>query len=127
MTDIYLWGGYGFVIIFLHRTTTEIIFNITYMYYAFIGASVTVVIGTIVSVLTKSDADKYDHKLLHPAILKIWGWVGNPKGLNDTVNDICPPTYSVYNTTPKLSTCEQLERSSDKTLEKGSKLAVNSS
>lgn len=106
------------------RTTTEIIFNITYMYYAFIGASVTVVVGIIVSVLTKSDADKYDHKLLHPAILKIWSWVGNPKGLNDEVH---PPTYTLYNTTPKLSICEQLERPSDKTLEKDSKSVVNGS
>lgn len=53
------------------------------MYYSLIGVSITCVVGIIVSILTKSEADKYDLKLLHPAVLKIWRWVGNPKELND--------------------------------------------
>lgn len=50
----------------------ETIFNVSYMYYTVIGAMVTIVIGTIVSSFTKSEKDKFDYKLLHPAVVKLW-------------------------------------------------------
>lgn len=46
-------------------------YSMSYMYYACTGTIVTVVIGTIVSWLTSSSADKYDPKLLHPFIYRV--------------------------------------------------------
>ncbi|CAG9806281.1 unnamed protein product [Chironomus riparius] len=47
------------------------IFSISYMYYSFIGTCITVVIGSIVSLLTMSKADAYDSKYIHPFVFKL--------------------------------------------------------
>lgn len=54
------------------RTLIETISNITYMYYGIIGTFVSIIVGVIVSLLTRSKLDEVDHKLLHPAVVKIF-------------------------------------------------------
>lgn len=64
-------------------TTTEIpsvqtdqsfmhgIFSISYMYYAFFGTAITVLVGMLVSLITQSESDAYDSKYIHPVVYKI--------------------------------------------------------
>lgn len=87
------------------------------MYYGFIGAVVCVVVGVIVSIFTRSKADEFDHKLLHPVVVKIWEYFGKPEGLHDDEDNESVahdprrrPTFTILNTTPRLSICEQLPR-----------------
>lgn len=47
------------------------LFSISYMYYAFFGTLITVVVGCIVSLLTLSESDAYDSKYIHPVIYRI--------------------------------------------------------
>jgi solute carrier family 5 (sodium-coupled monocarboxylate transporter), member 8/12 len=49
----------------------ENIYAISYMWYSVFGTLLTVFIGTFVSLLTRSDADSYDSKFIHPAVYKI--------------------------------------------------------
>lgn len=44
------------------------LFSMSYMYYSFFGTLITVVVGTVVSWLTRSDSDAYDSKYIHPMI-----------------------------------------------------------
>lgn len=48
----------------------ENLFSISYMYYSFFGTLITVFVGILVSCLTRSDADAYDSKFIHPMIYK---------------------------------------------------------
>lgn len=50
----------------------ENIYAISYMYYSLIGTFITVVVGTIISYITRSQEDAYDSKLLHPLVYKIY-------------------------------------------------------
>lgn len=43
----------------------------TYMYYSLVGCFVTISVGWLVSMLTQSEDDIYDEKLLHPLARKI--------------------------------------------------------
>ncbi|XP_055615923.1 sodium-coupled monocarboxylate transporter 1 isoform X2 [Toxorhynchites rutilus septentrionalis] len=47
------------------------IYSVSYMYYSLIGTFLTVIIGTVVSYLTSSRDDAYDHKLLHPFVYRL--------------------------------------------------------
>lgn len=47
------------------------IFSISYMYYSCIGTCITVVIGSIVSLLTLSKDDAYESKYIHQFIFKL--------------------------------------------------------
>lgn len=47
------------------------IFSVSYMYYAFFGTAITVVVGMLVSLVTQSDSDAYDSKYIHPVVYKI--------------------------------------------------------
>ncbi|XP_021713419.1 sodium-coupled monocarboxylate transporter 1 isoform X1 [Aedes aegypti] len=49
----------------------ETLYSISYMYYSLIGTFLTVIIGTLVSYLTRHRDDAYDHKLLHPAVYRL--------------------------------------------------------
>lgn len=50
----------------------NVLYGITYMYYALIGSLTTVTIGIIVSLITAdAEADKYEKHLLHPIAQKI--------------------------------------------------------
>lgn len=49
----------------------ESVFKISYMYYSLFGTCITVVVGMIVSLLTRSESDAYDSKYIHPAIYRI--------------------------------------------------------
>ncbi|EZA55610.1 hypothetical protein DMN91_009076 [Ooceraea biroi] len=52
----------------------DVLYGITYMYYAFIGSMTTVIVGIIVSLLTAdAEADKYEEHLLHPIARKLAG------------------------------------------------------
>lgn len=52
----------------------NILYGITYMYYALIGSITTVSVGIIVSLITaNAEADKYEEHLLHPIARKIAG------------------------------------------------------
>ncbi|XP_055604730.1 sodium-coupled monocarboxylate transporter 1-like [Uranotaenia lowii] len=46
------------------------IFAISYMYYSIIGTIITLCVGTVVSYLFQSSENAYDHRLLHPLVLK---------------------------------------------------------
>lgn len=87
---------------------TEQLFNITYMYYGVMGTIITVIVGVIVSLFTRSDEDAFDHKLLHPVVLRIWKWLGAPESLSEepTFNTARRPTYTFANTEPRLSIIE---------------------
>lgn len=60
---------YNFIIIIYFRSLIAVFFNITYMYYSFFGTLITVFVGTLVGIITQSDDDQYDYKLLHPLVL----------------------------------------------------------
>lgn len=67
------------------------LFSISYMYYSVIGTIITVVIGVIISVLTQSDEDNYESKLVHPFARKACGWLPCKKRTyldNAIVNDV---------------------------------------
>lgn len=49
----------------------ETLYAISYMYYSLIGTFLTVVVGIVVSYLTRHRDDAYDHKLLHPAVYRL--------------------------------------------------------
>ncbi|XP_065089552.1 sodium-coupled monocarboxylate transporter 1 isoform X2 [Ochlerotatus camptorhynchus] len=49
----------------------ETLYSISYMYYSLIGTFLTVIVGTLVSYLTRHRDDAYDHKLLHPAVYRL--------------------------------------------------------
>ncbi|KYN39969.1 Sodium-coupled monocarboxylate transporter 2 [Trachymyrmex septentrionalis] len=52
----------------------NVLYGITYMYYALIGSITTVGVGIIVSLITAdAEADKYEEHLLHPTARKIAG------------------------------------------------------
>jgi len=52
----------------------NVLYGITYMYYALIGSITTVGVGIIVSLITAdAEADKYEEHLLHPTVRKIAG------------------------------------------------------
>ncbi|XP_011629551.1 sodium-coupled monocarboxylate transporter 2 [Pogonomyrmex barbatus] len=52
----------------------NVLYGITYMYYALIGSVTTVSVGIIVSLITADpEADKYEEHLLHPIARKIAG------------------------------------------------------
>jgi hypothetical protein len=59
----------------------DVLYAITYMYYAFIGSMTTVIIGIIVSLLTAdAKADMYEEHLLHPMARKFAGlFPGKPR------------------------------------------------
>jgi len=46
------------------------IFAVSYMYYSLFGTLITVLVGMIVSLLTRSKADAYDAKYIHPAVYR---------------------------------------------------------
>ncbi|KOB64367.1 Sodium/solute symporter, partial [Operophtera brumata] len=47
-------------------------YAISYMWYAVIGTLTCVIIGVIVGALTGKESDKFDEKLLHPAVARIY-------------------------------------------------------
>lgn len=47
------------------------VFTISYMYYSLFGTCITVVVGMIVSLLTRSESDAYDSKYIHPGVYRI--------------------------------------------------------
>lgn len=47
------------------------LFSVSYMYYAFFGTLITVVVGIVVSLLTMSKNDAYDSKYIHPVVYKV--------------------------------------------------------
>lgn len=51
------------------------VFAVSYMYYAFFGTAITVLVGMLVSLLTQSDADAYDSKYIHPCVYKITKYI----------------------------------------------------
>lgn len=59
----------------------DILYGITYMYYAFIGSMTTVIVGIIVSLLTAdAESDMYEEHLLHPMARKLAGlFPGEPR------------------------------------------------
>jgi len=59
----------------------DVLYGITYMYYAFIGSMTTVIVGIIVSLLTAdAKADTYEEHLLHPIARKFAGlFPGKPR------------------------------------------------
>lgn len=51
------------------------LYSVSYMYYAFVGTLITVVVGIVISYITASEEDEYDSKLLHPAIYRFSKWL----------------------------------------------------
>lgn len=50
------------------------VFAVTYMYYSLFGTLITVFVGIIVSLFTRSESDCYESKYIHPLILRITKW-----------------------------------------------------
>jgi solute carrier family 5 (sodium-coupled monocarboxylate transporter), member 8/12 len=50
------------------------IFTISYMYYSLFGTTITVLVGIIVSLLTRSESDAYDSKYIHPVVYRMAKW-----------------------------------------------------
>ncbi|XP_046865219.1 sodium-coupled monocarboxylate transporter 1 [Drosophila willistoni] len=61
------------------RTPLETFYSISFMYYSLIGTALTVIIGTIISLLTQHPDDEYDAKLLHPLIFRCYERLSGPK------------------------------------------------
>ncbi|XP_055848718.1 sodium-coupled monocarboxylate transporter 1 [Episyrphus balteatus] len=55
----------------IEKTFLHSIYSLSFMFYSFLGTVLTVVIGVIVSYITRDDKEnRYDNKLLHPLIFK---------------------------------------------------------
>jgi solute carrier family 5 (sodium-coupled monocarboxylate transporter), member 8/12 len=52
----------------------ENIFAITYMYYSLFGTLITVIVGIVVSLFTRSESDCYESKYVHPIALRVAKW-----------------------------------------------------
>lgn len=50
------------------------IFAISYMYYSLFGTLITVFVGIVVSLLTRSESDAYDSKYIHPVVYRMAKW-----------------------------------------------------
>lgn len=50
------------------------LFSISYMYYSLFGTMITVFVGIIVSLFTRSESDSYDSKFVHPIALRVAKW-----------------------------------------------------
>lgn len=50
------------------------IFAISYMYYSLFGTTITVLVGIIVSLFTRSESDAYDAKYIHPFVYRVTKW-----------------------------------------------------
>lgn len=50
------------------------IFAVSYMYYSLFGTTITVLVGIIVSLLTRSESDAYDSKYIHPFVYRMTKW-----------------------------------------------------
>lgn len=50
------------------------IFSISYMYYSLFGTLITVLVGIIISLLTRSSDDAYDSKYIHPVVYRMAKW-----------------------------------------------------
>lgn len=60
------------------------IYAISYMYYSLIGTLITVIVGILVSYLTRTKNDAYDSKLLHPFVYKMYSMLpGTDKYFTD--------------------------------------------
>lgn len=65
----------------------ENLFSVSYMYYSFFGTLITVFVGILVSCLTRSDADAYDSKFIHPMIYKMTKMFRNSERLFSNVHN----------------------------------------
>ncbi|XP_072756669.1 sodium-coupled monocarboxylate transporter 1 [Anoplolepis gracilipes] len=90
----------------------NVLYGITYMYYAFIGSVTTVVIGILVSLITADvESDKYEEHLLHPMARKIASLFPGKRRLyasstrlgnkNDTTNATLSSVASISSSTEK--------------------------
>lgn len=50
------------------------VISISYMYYSLFGTLITVFVGIVVSLLTRSEADAYDSKYIHPCVFRMAKW-----------------------------------------------------
>lgn len=50
------------------------VFAISYMYYSLFGTFITVFVGMAVSLLTRSEHDKYNSKYIHPVVYRFSKW-----------------------------------------------------
>lgn len=87
----------------------NVLYGITYMYYALIGSITTVGVGIIVSLITAdAEADKYEEHLLHPTARKIAGlfpgkrrlYVSNAHHGNRNDTDVTNTTLSSVTSIP---------------------------
>lgn len=53
------------------RSPLDKLYKISYMYYSFLGTTITVVVAIVVSYLTRTNDDLYDSKLLNPFVFRI--------------------------------------------------------
>lgn len=92
----------------IEKTFLHSIYSISFMFYSFIGTVLTVLIGIIVSYLTRDDKEnRYDNKLLHPLIFK---WCESYPG---------PKPYFIkeplpVSTSTTATTTSDIEKKSDK-------------
>ncbi|XP_077271252.1 sodium-coupled monocarboxylate transporter 1 isoform X1 [Temnothorax americanus] len=87
----------------------NVLYGITYMYYALIGSITTVGVGIIVSLITAdAEADKYEEHLLHPTARKIAGlfpgkrrlYASNTRLGNKNDTDVTNATLSLVMSIP---------------------------
>ncbi|XP_050460775.1 sodium-coupled monocarboxylate transporter 1 [Cataglyphis hispanica] len=90
----------------------NVIYGITYMYYAFIGSMTTVIVGILVSLITAdAESDKYEEHLLHPIARKVAGLIPGKQRLyasstrlgnkNDATNATLSSVASIAGSTEK--------------------------
>lgn len=58
-----------------HVSFLDNFFLTSYMYYVVYGTLITVVLGILVSLITRSSDDSYDSKLIHPWVYKLTNWL----------------------------------------------------
>ncbi|XP_075224836.1 sodium-coupled monocarboxylate transporter 1 isoform X2 [Lycorma delicatula] len=85
------------------------LYMITYMYYSFLGTTITVVLGVIISYFTSSEDDIYDEKLIHPIARKVSNWLPGKK--RKYLNSRPTPNSTSTNTTIIPSISEKTEKS----------------
>ncbi|XP_028165675.1 sodium-coupled monocarboxylate transporter 1 isoform X3 [Ostrinia furnacalis] len=67
------------------NSSLHAMYSVSYMWYAVIGTVTCVVIGVIIGVITASDDDAYDERLLHPMVARLARkFPGKPRKFTNT-------------------------------------------
>lgn len=103
-------------------TDTSSVFAITYMYYSVLGTIIVLVVGTLVSLVTQSDDDQFEPRLLHPYVLKLARFWKIP--LRNTKKETSASTFSIASCATTTTTTAECGEMKDMHLNKNVEISI---